>query len=452
MQTVLILTMNFPPTNIVGAFRPFRLVKLLDRQGVRCEVITTYPAPDTALDADHLDALTARATIHYLYRELSICGAGAAHHCFAAGSSKPLARGLRRLQGRARHLGNRWIKPDPDILHLPAFLAKALKIGRRCPPDVVLTTSPPHSLHLAGLILARRWSVPWVVDFRDPWDSYTHSGKAALDHPISRRLKHLVVNRAQAVISTTPTYTRLLIDEGHTPHTDKFHTVTNCFDSALVLERVSKSPEHFVISYVGIFYPQKDPYTFFRALRTWLDRLEEGQRQNVVKRLRVQLIGSGDATTRSRVTNLGLDEVVRFIDRVPHEDALGLLQQSDMALISTGLGAQTRPGWLPSKLFEYLGCRIPILAITPEGEAADIIRRTDSGFVVTSEDHAAIGRILDTEMARKFNGTGLQVRPFTFAGVERYGESQVMEQMARILRSTAQGSSPAGTEPATITP
>jgi hypothetical protein len=129
-----------------------------------------------------------------------------------------------------------------------------------------------------------------------------------------------------------------------------------------------------------------------------------------------------------------------------------LLKQSDMALISTGLGAQTRPGWLPSKIFEYLGCRIPILAITPEGEAADIIRRTDSGYVVTSEDHDAIGRIFETEMARKFGGTGLPIRTFTFAGVERYGEGQVMLEMARILRSTTQGRGPAGTDPATITP
>ena len=206
----------------------------------------------------------------------------------------------------------------------------------------------------------------------------------------------------------------------------------------MVSQSVAKDPSRFVICYAGIFYPSKDPYTFFRALRTYLDAGSAEKRSWISSHLRVQLIGSKDAATLRVVEALRLEPIVRFVERVPHDLAVSMLKASDMALIATGLGPQTRPGWLPSKLFEYLGCRVPILAVTPEGEAADIIRKTESGYVVSTENHAAIGDILDTAMNNKFEIEPKTGYRLTFSGVERYAEKNVMVNMIRILQSVVE--------------
>ena len=150
--------------------------------------------------------------------------------------------------------------------------------------------------------------------------------------------------------------------------------------------------------------------------------------------LRVQLIGSRSTAVERTIADNQIQDVVVIIDRVPHKEAVRLTKSSDMVLISTGIGGRTRPGWLPSKLFEYLGCRVPILAITREGDTARIIRETNSGYVVTSEDHEAIHRILETEIQRKFQeNVPDNTSGFTFDGVDEFEEKHVISKMVKII-------------------
>ena len=249
---------------------------------------------------------------------------------------------------------------------------------------------------------------------------------------------------ADAVISTTETNTRILRERHPSLSPGKFWTVTNSFDARMVEVPAHGDPDHFVISYTGIFYPEKDPYTFFRALRSWFDAMRPEARERMERLLQVRLIGTPQDVTRSVVSSLGLDGVVQFVDRVPHPEAIRLTKQSDLVLVSIGLGHRTRPGWLPSKLFEYLGCGVPILAIGREGETMETIRKTNSGYVITSEDHAAVHRILEEEIRRKFDGgTSGSERRFTFTGVEEYEERNVFRRMVRILDGLVGGKSDA---------
>jgi glycosyltransferase involved in cell wall biosynthesis len=274
------------------------------------------------------------------------------------------------------------------------------------------------------------------VDLRDPWDPYPTTGRYESRHPIRCLLERTILKTADAVISTTETNTRILREQHASLPTGKFWTVTNSFDARKVGIPASGDPYHFVISYTGIFYPEKDPYTFFRALRTWFDAMQPETRMRMERLLRVKLIGTPQGVTRGVVSNLGLDTVVKFIDRVSHPEAIRLTRQSDLALVSIGLGRRTRPGWLPSKLFEYLGCGVPILAIGREGEMMETIRKTNSGYVITSEDHSVLHRILDEEIRRKFGGgTPRPEKRFTFTGIEEYEERNVFGRMIRILET-----------------
>jgi glycosyltransferase involved in cell wall biosynthesis len=437
-KKLILITRNFPPSNIVGALRPFRLVKYAAGEGWSPVVLTFCPKEDWALDSGLLKELSPDTEIHYVDRpEISPARLGT-----AIGGDEPAStdgrKGGRIVERKGLDPIRKWTARsfgvDPDIFWVPAIARAVLKKLDPADRNVLVTTSPPHSIHAAGLIVARARKIPWVVDFRDPWDQYPSTGRYELRHPIGRLLERTVVKTADAVISTTETNTRILRERHPSLSPGKFSTVTNTFDARKVEVPVHGDPEHFVISYTGIFYPEKDPYTFFRALRSWFDAMRPEARERMERLLCVRLIGTPQGVTRKVVSDLGLEGVVRFIDRVPHPEAIRLTKQSDLVLVSIGLGHRTRPGWLPSKLFEYLGCGVPILAIGREGETMETIRKTNSGYVVTSEDHAAVHRILEEEIRRKFGGgTPRSERRFTFTGVEEYEERNVFRRMVRIL-------------------
>jgi glycosyltransferase involved in cell wall biosynthesis len=219
---------------------------------------------------------------------------------------------------------------------------------------------------------------------------------------------------------------------------DKFHVVTNTYDREKTSRKVGKNPEHFIICYTGIFYPDKDPYGFFRALKKWFDAMSPDEEARYRSKFQVHLIGAGDHITRQVIRSLGLEGNVVYFDRMPHEQAIEKTLAADMLLISSGTGERARPGWLPSKLFEYLGCRIPIFALIREGEMAAIIRNTNSGYVVTSEDHERIKEILKMEIDNKFNRAGASDVPgFTHVGIERFEEEAVMNNFVNIIENAA---------------
>jgi glycosyltransferase involved in cell wall biosynthesis len=448
IKKLILIARNFPPSNIVGALRPFRLVKYAAGEGWSPVVHTFCPDEAWALDSGLLKELSPDTEIHYVDRpEIS-----PARLDIVADGDNPTGKGGRndRRKGERKGLDSirKWTANsfgvDPDVFWAPTLARAVLKKFDPADRNVLVTTSPPHSIHVAGLIVARERKIPWVVDFRDPWDQYPTTGRYEIRHPVRRLLERTVLKTADAVISTTETNTRILRERHASLPPGKFLTVTNSFDACKVGVPAHGDPDHFVISYTGIFYPEKDPYTFFRALRSWFDAMQPEARKRMERLLRVRLIGTPQGVTRSVVSGLGLDGVVRFVDRVPHPEAIRLTRQSDLVLLSLGLGRRTRPGWLPSKLFEYLGCGVPILAIGREGETMETIRRTDSGYIITSEDHAAVHRILEEEIRRKFDGgTPNPERRFTFTGVEEYEERNVFRRMTRILDGLVGGKSDA---------
>jgi glycosyltransferase involved in cell wall biosynthesis len=415
LKTLTILTGSFPPTNIVGALRPFRLTKHIARKGWRVVVLTHPPKPGEGLDEALLAELSGPCDIHYISREVRQAG----------GSSKLKAR----ASGVARDFLKGWIRPDMDIIYVPAYCQAFQKVHEKTPVDVVLTTSPAHSIHLAGLRIKSQFRLPWIVDFRDPWDDYWKTGKADINHPIERYFERKVIQKSDAVVSTTDTYTDILCNRHDALGKHKFFTVTNSFDRNKTCKSRQRSADKFIICYTGIFYPDKDPYGIFRALRNWFDQMNSEECRRYRDRLEVHLIGSGDRITRKVIYDLQLEKQVLFFERMSHDQAIEKTKQADMALISTGIGDKTRPGWLPSKLFEYLGCRVPILALIREGEMAEIIRQTKSGHVLSCES-GELEAILSDCIDQKIHGCGNHYR---FEGIDKFEEGRVMKKFINII-------------------
>lgn len=422
-QTIVILTSNFPPTNIVGALRPYRLSKHLCALGWKVIVVTHFPL--TGHDLDH--SLLQDVTLEIRH----------------VGSAPRRVRARSRFVAHAFDAGSdllgKWVKPDAEIVHVIPFYRNVLEIVKHQTVDVILTTSPPHSIHIAGLMLKQKLNIPWVVDFRDPWDDYLEKGNCDLSNPFERFLESQIIQKADAVVVTTNTNLKVLQNKHPLQAADKFHVLTNTFDRNRTSKQVKRDDSHFTICYTGIFYPQKDPYGFFRALRNWFKSMTDTERTWYKSIMRICLIGSGDGVTRRVINDLELQDVVSFYSRMSHDEAVAMTLSADLVLISTGQAERTRPGWLPSKLFEYLGCRIPILALIREGEMADIIRRTNSGYVILAENHEEIQACLKKEMSRKFPmevQSPERAQEFLFKDIEEFEEEAVMGKFATVISET----------------
>jgi glycosyltransferase involved in cell wall biosynthesis len=442
MKTIFILTSSFPPKNIVGALRPFRLAKNIGREGWKV-VIITQKSKKSVLDYSLLNELTELTEIHYVNSNLPIlCDKIKLNKSFKSkknynsieNSTNKKKKFFASVSGFIKDTLNKILIPDTNIIWILLYFFKFLKSFDENKETIILTTSPPHSIHLAGLLISTIKNIPWIVDFRDPWDNFHQTGYNSIKNPLERLMELLVVKKANIIISSTYTYTKNLSNRHINIDKSKFHTVTNCFEKKIVSVPVNLDSDKFVISYTGILYPNKDPFTFFRALRSFLDQLDYKKRKIYKNIIKIQLIGSKNNSIKNVIKELRLEEVIKFIDRVQYYEAIRLTKGSDLVLLLTGLGHRTRPGWLPVKLFEYLGCKKPILAIIREGEAAGIIRATNSGYIVSSEDHQKIHKILEKEIQKKLNKD--QTAPndvFTFDKVENYEECYVMGKMISVI-------------------
>ncbi len=418
VKKLVIITGDFPPTNIVGALRPFRLAKKMLHEGWHVDIITRPPRLGQELDRDLVNELSSNCTVHYIKSSLQHNNS----YFF-----------YKRLKTYFLEVLRKVTIPDVDIFDLPYYWTVFRKVNNRQPPHVVLSTSPSHSIHVAALLINSRYKIPWIVDLRDPWDDFVITGKSTIKNPIERYLEQKVISLADSIVSTTENYTNILANRHPYVPRDKFHTITNSFDQTKIVRNPKKSNDKFIICYTGIFYPSKNPYIFFTVLKQWFESLTEEEVEFYRKRIEIHLIGSGCQSTRKVIGELELQNNVIIFERMPHDKAIEMTCRADMALISTGQGEKTRKGWLPSKLFEYLGCRISILAIIREGEMADIIRKTNSGYVVTENVNVNVKTIISKEVARKFKLPSDEQEEFTFNGVECFEESQVMQQFYELI-------------------
>ena len=162
---VLLVTLYFPPSGGGGVQRPLKLAAHLPALGIETHVL----APDDPKWV-HSDAELARAD----------AGVGPPRPLHRA-EGPPAGRGAARPPGAraageagAALLGRRLLVPDENVSWNLTAIPAAIRIVRDEGIDVVLTTSPPSSVHLVGAAVKRATGVRWVADLRDSLVAHPH--------------------------------------------------------------------------------------------------------------------------------------------------------------------------------------------------------------------------------------------------------------------------------------
>lgn len=266
-----------------------------------------------------------------------------------------------------------WIKPSVR------FLAKYLKDN---PVNIVITTGPPHSMHLVGLGLKQRLGVKWVADFRDPWTNIDFFNDLPLTASAKKKhgkLERMVVQQADAVVVISAQMKR----EFEVFREHGIEVITNGYDEEDFVNKEVELDNLFSITHIGSIPPNRNCKAFWKAIKSLTDGNKE-----FASKLKINLIGSVDSSVVADVDLNGLTEYCEAQGYIEHSQSVKIMMSSQVLLLLVNQSPNAE-GILTGKVYEYLAANRPILAIGPkDGDLDALLTKTNAGVLAdfTSED------------------------------------------------------------------
>ena len=427
-KKALIITYYWPPGGGSGVQRWLKFVKYLGDFGWEPIIYTPsnpeYPSEDMSLQKDIPENIAViKRPIkepYRLYRAFS-----------GKKSSEKIQTGFLNESGKSsfKEIISRWLRGNlfiPDarkywIKPSIKFLSSWLKTN---PVDVIISTGPPHSMHMIALGLKQNYdNIPWVADYRDPWTGVYYFNdlklsKAALKK--HKRLEKRCLENADQIIVVGDTMKHDFEKITSTP----VSVITNGFDSADYNAVKSEKAEKFNIMYTGTFLPQQNPGELWEVLREMLK-----SNSNFGKHLKISCIGKTDVEIIKAIEKNGLKEYLELTQYVPHKDIPQLQQKAAVLLLCLNR-IENASYIITGKVFEYLASGRPILAICPEeSDVAKIIKETDAGEVVPFADKKRLSESINLMFEKHTKGM-LMASNKNF---EQYSRYELTRSLSKLL-------------------
>jgi glycosyltransferase involved in cell wall biosynthesis len=403
---VLIVALYFPPAGGAGVQRPLKFATHLPELGFETHVL----APDDPkwLDRDESQPLPERAVVH---RARNIGPASR-----RPGEELYGLRGLGRLAAHARSSLRRMLVPDASVLWNTTAIPAAVRIIRREGIDVVLTTSPPGSIHFVGAVAKRITGVRWVADLRDSVAAHPHRRRSVRGE---RSLARLIARRADLVTCASEAIAAEM--RALSPAARVEVVLNGCdFEDFAGLEY--RPGESFRITHAGRFFGHRNPRPFLEAL---------ARTPGVVARF----VGDLRRSDRDYADSLGLGDRIELVPSVPRAESLALQRDSEALLLLIPEAEGRGRGVLSGKVFEYIAAERPILAaVPPDGAAAKLLEEVGSATIVSPDDVDALAGAL-ADLDRRWRAGELDGVPLEESARKRLSRRARVEELAELLRS-----------------
>ncbi len=419
-KRVLIITYYWPPSGGGGVMRWLKMSKYLPEYGWQ-PVIYTPENPDPTVTDESLEAeihpLTEiiRTPIwepYNIYRRLTGKKSGTK---FKSGYVSEAARGNWKDKLSVFLRGNLLI-PDPRVFWVRPSIRFLREYLKKNPVDLMVTTGPPHSMHLIGTGLKKCFpGLPWLADFRDPWteiDFYHRLKLTPLADHIHRKMEKNILKKADVVTTVSP----FLKGTTEKLAGRRVDVIYNGFDPADFDFALLPDYNYFVLSHFGAFNRDRNPSSLWKALGS----LSQGDKLFRLK-LRIQLIGQTDESIVQEIRTEGLADNMIIIPHMNHLEGLQLLAGSQLLLLPLN-NAPNVKGILPGKMYEYMALRRPILAIgPPDGDFARILCDTKTGYTHSFGDKEGIMETI-AQLYSHFEAGKLEVNS---SGYERFSRKNL---------------------------
>ncbi|MEE2699807.1 MAG: glycosyltransferase family 4 protein [Bacteroidota bacterium] len=391
MNKVLIITYYWPPFGGSGVQRWLKFAKYLPKYGWKPIIYTPENPYFEVKDPELLKEIPEEVEIWkttiwepYTLKD-KLLGKGSQNQSAGVISKKSLIKNkiLNWVRGNVFIPDPKvyWVKPSIKVLH-----QRIKKEGI----NYIITTGPPHSMHLIGLGLKKKIpSLKWIADFRDPWseldllDEFSLSNLSRVKH---QKLEKKVLKNANMVLTVSESWTKDLKRLGG----DNVELITNGYDEVDFLLK-AKTNDKFIIGHYGLLNHLRNPKNLWKTL----DLLCREDNQ-LSSKLEIHLSGNIDEEVLLDIESFPmLKGKVKLLGYLSHTEVLARYNETDILLLLL-FNSKSGVGNYPGKIFEYFASQKPILAFGPSGSDTErLIKRTNTGLFFTYEESELRSSVLD---------------------------------------------------------
>ena len=312
-----------------------------------------------------------------------------------------------------------WIQPSVK------FLKKYL---HEHPVDSIISTGPPHSMHLIALQLKEQLQIPWLADFRDPWTNIDYYADLMLTHWADKKhhqLEQQVLTAADRIVTVSPTLTNELHALSNQPlSSSKFVTITNGYDEEADSDLTIQRDQKFSIVHIGTLVRSRNPEVLWKVLSELIE-----QNPLFAQAIEIKLVGKVDIQVSQSIAHYGLSPYLTKVEYLPHDNVIAMQRQSQVLLLIIN-DTKNAKGILTGKLFEYLRSRRPILGIGPvDGDAATILNETHAGKMLDFQDSQGI----KAQVINYFNKYQTQHLVESSSQINSYSRRELTHKLANVL-------------------
>ena len=425
VKKVLVITYYWPPSGGSGVQRWVKFAKYLNGENWQ-PVIYTPSNPDYNILDDSLEKEIPASVqiikqpireIYGLYRKLTgKKGKAAQVNPITAKNNTwkdDLCLAIR---------GNLFI-PDPRIAWLRPSVKFLTKYLKEHPVDMIVSTGPPHSMHLIAQKVARKTGIPWIADFRDPWTKifyFKHLHLTAFSEKKYKKLEQSVLDDANAIVAVSP----LVQEDFQAMTSTPVHLITNGYDESDFQEDVT--PDGFFnITHSGLLVSDGNPDVLWKVLAEKVQTNPE-----MAARLKIRLVGKTDQDVLDTIRQAGLAPYLVDLGYQSHSTAIRELKNASILILPIRKEPETK-AILPGKLFEYLAARKPILGIAdPEGAMSRVLTDSGAGISCDWTDEEEISSFID-KVWEDFKAGRSQ----EYADIARFSRKELTAQMAGLMNS-----------------
>jgi glycosyltransferase involved in cell wall biosynthesis len=381
----------------------------------------TYPIVDEQLVAEvSKDVIIVKQKIKEPYRLAAF---------FSKKNTQKISSGIipnRKKQGFIERLllwvrGNLFI-PDARVLWVKPAVAFLETYMKEHSIDVLITTGPPHSLHLIGLALQEKVGVKWVADFRDPWTTIGYhkdlnlSPKAEQKH---KQLERTVLQKADLILVTSPTTQK----EFQAITLQPIEVITNGYDT----EKIDKQPldEKFTLAHIGSLLSERNPKILWKVLQELCNEHPQFKAD-----FQLKLIGKVSQEVLDSLQEFHLIDHLINLGYLSHLEAV-IEQRKSQVLLLIEIDRLDTRCIIPGKLFEYMVSERPIIGIGPkDSDFAALLKETNTGVFFEYTEQERLKALL-LSYYHLYLEKNLKVYP---VGLQQYSRKSLTEKLVHTLQ------------------
>ena len=423
-KKTLIITYYWPPAGGPGVQRWLKFVKYLPEYNIEPILFIpenpNYPIIDESLDSEvSKDVTIIKHPINEPYKWAGF---------FSNKSSKTISKGIISEEKEQSFIekamlyvrGNFFI-PDARVGWVKPSVSFLLDYIKKEGIETIITTGPPHSVHLIGLQLKQKLGVKWLADFRDPWTTIGYHKQLKLTSASKAKHKSLekqVLNNADQIIVTSFVTKQEFQNLTNNP----IEVITNGYDDEAAVD--FKLDTKFTLSHIGSLLSKRNPEILWQVLNELVS-----ENEYFSKDFQLNFVGSISEKVLESIKSNNLSNYVNDVGYISHKEAITYQKKSQLLLLIE-INSEDTKCIIPGKIFEYMVSNRPIVAIGPKGSDVEkIIKETNTGNYFNYSDYESLKRII-LEHYKAFQNKTLQSHPI---GLQKYHRKALTKSLANLL-------------------